>query len=528
MKQLNFLSAKNTLPATMRVFAVVIFSLILFMGGIGTVKAQTAYVDADTVSQGDTLIFCASDYSQVHLTSTIANVEWQYTPGMLTPGSSVTLNSTNNGVVALLVGGSTIKSFRLYILSSPTSPALPDLSKCGDSFTAQADAGNSGKLAHYLWSTGQTTKIITITSEGTYSVTITNECGSVFDSFVVTSDHSNDVNLGHDITLCLNDSAILVTNNTNVANYLWSNGAITSTIKVFTTGNYSVTTTDNAGCISRDSIQITVLSPYAGQSICYVTKGFSSNLNEVVFNATPGERITYYNVKKESTITGVYILVKRIAHTGAGIITVIDTADHGTNQYTYNISIEDSCLNESPLGGNVKPIFSTLSVNEQGTYNMHLQQYYDQNNPSVPATTYIYSGDGLPLTLRDSIAGSVTDYVVPTSNTDSIFAAAVVLPCGSSKGLNLAFSNRVTKGTASAISEIAAIEINIYPNPAMNVVHVQCMDILSITLSDMTGRIIIQTTQKDVDVSTIPAGLYVLTGITKDSRFGHVKILVTH
>jgi hypothetical protein len=50
--------------------------------------------------------------------------------------------------------------------------------------TLLLDAGNPG--SDYLWSTGATTQTITVSLTGTYSVTVTNDCGSADDAIDVT------------------------------------------------------------------------------------------------------------------------------------------------------------------------------------------------------------------------------------------------------------------------------------------------------------------------------------------------------
>jgi hypothetical protein len=49
--------------------------------------------------------------------------------------------------------------------------------------TLLLDAGNPG--SYFLWSTGETTQTILVSSPGTYGVTVTNPCGSAYDEIIV-------------------------------------------------------------------------------------------------------------------------------------------------------------------------------------------------------------------------------------------------------------------------------------------------------------------------------------------------------
>ncbi|MCX6824405.1 MAG: T9SS type A sorting domain-containing protein [candidate division SR1 bacterium] len=453
--------------------------------------------------------------------------DWNNGGGYIT-ADSIPITHTSQGYWTCQYGPTSIIEFYVNFVSiSPTTPwTATDISKCPGVATVLAGQTNPQPDFTYVWSPGgATSPTINAVTPGIYSVTVTGACATVTDQIEVINYPVPVPNLGPNVTACNGNTVLLDPGSFN--GYSWSTGVSTPNISVTTGGPYSVTVTDVHGCHASDTIGVTFFSPYTGEQICYVTKGFVSNLNEVAFSATPGQKISFYNVKKESSQTGVYTLVKKIPHTGSGVIVVIDSTDNSTIQYTYNITIEDSCGNESPLGGKVKPIFSTLSVNELGTYNIHLLQYYDENDPTVPTTTYIYSGDTLPLTLRDSIAGGVTDYVVPPSNTDSIFAGAVILPCGGSKGMHLAFSNRVSKSHALAVTEVAIqkTEIPIYPNPSTGMFTVSGNGVLSV-YNDIGEHISTENIQGTAIINISTPGIYLVKITDKDNATFTQKVII--
>lgn len=119
--------------------------------------------------------------------------------------------------------------------------------------TLTLDAGNPGST--YYWSTTATTQTITVTSAGTYSVTVTNGICTDRDTINIIPGIPPVVDLGPDETLCVGDSKPLDAGNAGSI-YIWSTGVTTQTISVTTTGSYSVTVNTN-GCTERDTINVT-------------------------------------------------------------------------------------------------------------------------------------------------------------------------------------------------------------------------------------------------------------------------------
>jgi len=114
------------------------------------------------------------------------------------------------------------------------------------------DAGNPGST--YLWSTGATTQTLLVSTSGTYSVTVTNACGSANDAVNVSVLSELVVDLGSDTTVCGSGSIILDAENTG-ASFVWSSGGTNQTITVSTPGTYWVDVTDG-GCTGHDEITV--------------------------------------------------------------------------------------------------------------------------------------------------------------------------------------------------------------------------------------------------------------------------------
>ncbi len=142
----------------------------------------------------------------------------------------------------------------------------------GDIATLTALGGTS-----YQWNTGQTNASIQVSSEGNYTVTITNAngCTEIEDFYVqyqtvqqlpiVVQEESG--NLSDDGVLCAGDIAQLTAG--NGTSYLWDNGSTTPSISVGDQGEYRVTVTQTGGCSYVEQIAITT-HPLPQASIQYI------------------------------------------------------------------------------------------------------------------------------------------------------------------------------------------------------------------------------------------------------------------
>lgn len=119
------------------------------------------------------------------------------------------------------------------------------------------DGGNSGAQS-YLWSTGETTREIEVTSSDTYTVDITDQNGCPGSQAIeVTVYMSPTVDLGPDAVYCADETVTIDAGNAG-STFEWSNGLTSQVITVTESGTYSVDVTNPDGCVSSDEIQITI------------------------------------------------------------------------------------------------------------------------------------------------------------------------------------------------------------------------------------------------------------------------------
>ena len=141
------------------------------------------------------------------------------------------------------------------IWTTPTATITPSgsLSLCpGGNVTLTANQGQS-----YLWSNGATSQSITVSSAGTYTVTVNNgpNCSATSTPVNVTVGGAT-ASINGVLSLC-NGASTTLTATPGTA-YLWSNGATTQSINVTNAGNYTVTVTANGGCTASATANVLV------------------------------------------------------------------------------------------------------------------------------------------------------------------------------------------------------------------------------------------------------------------------------
>ncbi|MEO8151253.1 MAG: T9SS type A sorting domain-containing protein, partial [Bacteroidia bacterium] len=141
-----------------------------------------------------------------------------------------------------------------------TAYALPTCSITGSSSICQ---GTSTQLcaatnSSYLWNTGATTQCITVTTGGTYRVTVTNANGCTSScSKVITVKALPNCSITGNSSVCEGSSAQWCAPG-GLAAYLWSDGKTTKCISVNIAGTYTITVTNTNGCTSSCSKALTV------------------------------------------------------------------------------------------------------------------------------------------------------------------------------------------------------------------------------------------------------------------------------
>ena len=123
-----------------------------------------------------------------------------------------------------------------------------------DGLSSTLNAGSG--FSSYLWSTGETTQAIIVTSSNTYSVTVSNGSCTGNSSVIVTKNSLPTVSITGNASFCEGTTSALSTN-IPFSIYRWSTGQFTQSINVAAASTYSVTVQDINGCTATNQITIT-------------------------------------------------------------------------------------------------------------------------------------------------------------------------------------------------------------------------------------------------------------------------------
>ncbi len=191
-----------------------------------------------------------------------------------------------------------------YLADNPSPDISGDTGFCpGESATLNAADG----FASYNWSTSAGTPSITVSTPGTYSVTVTdsNGCSGSGSQLVEAFVPPMPPIIIGELTFCDGNSTVLSAGENLVA-YQWSTGETTNSIVVDTLGIFSVTVTDANGCVGSD--QVTTSQDGALPDIPGPVTGPSMGLcgaTDLVYSIDPVPNTTHYvwTVPNGMTIT---------------------------------------------------------------------------------------------------------------------------------------------------------------------------------------------------------------------------------
>lgn len=211
-----------------------------------------------SVSLGADTSFCLQSGQTFQLTPTVSNpngpVSYLWNTNAVTP--SISINTS--GTYWVEVSDDCINrrdSIQITVFPFPEISGLSDSSICEGTFPVILSPTVT-QGASILWENGQTTIPRTITAPGTYSLQISNSCGTIDSTITITQTDLPDVSLVSTIDSCLHtgQSIFLVPVLNNVTTVTWSDGTNGNQLSVSQSGTYLVYGSNSCGIDSASCL----------------------------------------------------------------------------------------------------------------------------------------------------------------------------------------------------------------------------------------------------------------------------------
>jgi len=381
-----------------------------------------------------------------------ATYEW--TSGETTPSITTSYTGTYTVLGTDQYGCSATKS--VTVTPSPVNASVAgNRYFCHGQSTTLTVTGDANNTYH--WFDGSTSKDISISSAGTYTVTVTNAAGCQNTLSVIVSEYNTSTpSISGNLTICENQTTTLRAS--GGVSYEWDDGSTQALITVNATGTYSVTATNNYGCTATTSATVLVnpapvVNILAQNTIC---KGSEVTLT-VVSSAVS---YTWSSGQTTSSIT--------VTPNSTSTYTVLVTDENGcTNTASQQITVNPLPLvyingNSSICVGDT----TTLTAIGGVTYQWNTGQYGD--NVSVASSgTYVVTAtaaNGCTATAQKAVTVNALPAAMVTETVDICRGQQASLQVSAPAGCTYRWS------TGSYQSHISASEAGNYfvtvTNPA--------------------------------------------------------------
>ena len=250
-------------------------------------------------------IFCQGDSSALYASG---GTDYQWSNGGY--GDEIYVKNTGIYVVTVTNEFGCTNTAHHSITANPQ----PHIVITGDTTFCQGSSSHLTVLGgnSYLWSTGAATQTTTISHSGTYTVTVTNNNGcSASKSIQISTLPAPIGNIVGATRICEGEHTLLTA--TGGTSYIWNDGTTEPTLSVTQAGTYTVTISNEEGCSSVISKNVTTL-PRPNATITGNTELCAGNSTTLIANGG----ISY--LWNDSTSTS----FKNISETGTYSVLVTD------------------------------------------------------------------------------------------------------------------------------------------------------------------------------------------------------------
>lgn len=366
--------------------------------GCSNSGSSTLVVNAlPTISLGEDHSIC-SNTTAVLDAGQAATYAWSN--GQSTQTISVSTANTYWAQITDANGCVNSDTIKIAVKGSPTVDLGNDRQICTGK-TETLIPTTTGTGLSYLWSNSQTSSSITITKNGSYSVTVTNanNCQDS-DTINITYYTPVDVNI---VSSCNGNSSITLDAGSGTYTYLWNTGQTSQTIEASPSQTYNVTITDLNSCQYRDTVTATLPEVNLGNDIS-------------ICEGTPTTLYNLYNTSYSNHwSTGASTSSIEITTAGTYWLQVGNTTDGCFN--TDTIIVSAVATPQTTLPGDTSVCIGTsISLNA----GVNANSYHWSNGATTARTSYTITGN---TEIWIDVAGSNG-----CVNRDKVTVTALALP----------------------------------------------------------------------------------------------------
>lgn len=306
------------------------------------------------------------------------------------------------------------------------------------------DITTSGGTAPYTWawSNAETTEDIMNLTEGTYTITVTDDNGCQFaEDIDVTSLPGINISLvsssNENCGTANGAIDISVSGGSGSYGYSWSNGANTQDISNLGAGSYSVTVTDGNGCTANDNWSL--VNDVTGCSqFCFLAVSENSITDEMCGNGMGAIDVNITDATFPYTISWSNgSTVEDISNLAAGTysITVLDanqcevTEDFTVGNNTGTLNVSNYSITDENCGNGTGAIDVTIAGGSLP------YSFSWTNGATTEDISNLYSGD-YTLTITDGAGCSFDQMFQVNNNTGNLSASETIVneACGLGNG----------------------------------------------------------------------------------------------
>ncbi len=397
--------------------------------------------------------------------------------------------------------------------------------------------GQNGGIPPYTtsWSNGTTGEINSNLAFGIYSATVqdANNCMAVKPVYL---SENNSADISGDVipAACgASDGKILVDiyipGFDPIQSILWSNGATTEDLLNVPAANYVCTATvANTGCRAIKGWNMPVVQPLR-QDICIITVDSVTTTNLVVWEKAQTVGIDYYNIYRETSTQGEYILIDTVEFDNISLFNDV-IASPSERSWSYKIGAVNVCGDEGPLSIAHRTIH--LDLLDLGTNSVEVNwNAYEGTTAFTAYNVWRYTTANswvLAGTVPSSILSFIDTVDYATPGLDYMVEFELTTPCSAEKAqdFNTVRSNRergqfatgegVDGASSNSINENYLNNIGMYPNPTSDkLTFVQeGNEQVTYNILSLSGQLM-QTSQSSqtntvLDLSQLNAGVYLV------------------